>query len=37
LLDVAALAVVERDAGEQPAHLRRVVVLDRRLQMLTQR
>ena len=37
LLDVPSLAVVERDGGEQAPHLRRVVVLDRRLEMLAQR
>jgi hypothetical protein len=36
LLDVAALTVVERHASEQPARLGGVVVLDRRLEVLTQ-
>jgi len=37
VLDVPALAVVERDPGEKAPHLRRVVVLDRRFQMLAER
>ena len=37
MLDVTALSVVERELREQTARLRRVVVLDRGLQVLAHR